>query len=112
MKVVGISVTNKALLLPAVLIVAFFLVVLGMRPPQLQKINKPRIHHRDVVQSQDKASQAGVEKYVPTAEPCRCVELAELSPSYRISLIHLEVRNSDLIAVSFLPSRAPPAFPV
>ena len=78
MKPLGISTIKKTFLLPVILVFALFLVVLGMRPPQLQKINKPKIHHRDVVQeAQDKASQTGAEKNVPVAEPCSCVELVE-----------------------------------
>ena len=109
MKVVGISIIQKTFLLPVVLTIALFLVVLGMRPPQLHKINKPRIHHRDVVQNQDKTSQTGIEKSVQAFELCRCVELVESPSSYHVSAFYLEERSSSLATDSFIPSRAPPA---
>jgi hypothetical protein len=109
MRVVGMSIDKKTFLLPVVLTVAFFLVAFGMRPPQLHKISKPRVHHRDVVQNQDKVSQSGIEKSSQVFEPCPRVELIEPPSSYRVSACYLEERSSSLNTESFIPSRAPPA---
>lgn len=109
MKVFGISIIQKTFLLPVILTAALFLVALGMRLPQLQKVNKPRIHHRDVVQNQDNAFQTGIEKSIQIFEPSRCVELIESPSTYSVSVFHLEERSSNLATDSFIPSRAPPA---
>jgi hypothetical protein len=108
MKILTILIARKAVLLPVMLTVALSLVALGMRPPQLQKIDKPRVHHRDVVQNQDKASQAGVEKHVQPVGLCRCLELIGPPASYRVSFIPFEERDTNPTAVSFVPARAPP----
>jgi hypothetical protein len=109
MKILTIPITKKAILLPVMLTVALSLIVLGMRPPQLQKIDKPRVHHRDVVQNQDKASQAGIEKHVQPVGLCRCFELIGPPASYRVSFFPFEERDTNPTAVSFIPSRASPA---
>ncbi len=88
---------------------AILLVVQGMRPPQLQKITKPKVHNRAVVQTQDKASQTGIEKNVQAVEPSRCAELVE-SPPYGVSVFPAEKHNSTSNTISFIPSRAPPVF--
>lgn len=108
MKVFGISISQKTFLLPVMMTFAILLVVQGMRPPQLQKITKPKVHNRAVVQTQDKAFQTGIEKDVQAVVLSRCAELFE-SPSYHISVFPREKRNSSSITASFIPSRAPPA---
>lgn len=108
MHVFGISVTQKSILLPVALTFALFIVALGMRPIQLNKINKPRVHNRDIVQDQDKISQTGVDQTIQAVEPSRCVELVK-SPSYHVSVFPLKEQNSNAITTLFIPSRAPPA---
>lgn len=108
MNVLGISSIQKTFLLPVILTVAFFLVVLGMRPPQLNQINKPRVLHRVIVQDQEKISQTGIDQILQAVEPSSCVELVK-QPVYRVSLFPLEERNSSAATVTFISSRAPPA---
>jgi hypothetical protein len=109
MKILTIPIARKAILLPVTLTVAFFLIVLGMRPPQLLKIDKPRVHHRDVVQNPDKASQTSIEKHVQPVGLCRCFEVIVPPASYRVSLFQFEEQETNPTAVTFIPSRASPA---
>ena len=110
MKVFGIVNLKKSFMVTVILTAALFLVVLGMRPPQLQKINKPRVHHRDIVQNQEKASHTSIAKNLQAFEPCRSIERIKAPPSFRISVVPLEERSSNLAADFFIPSRAPPTF--
>jgi hypothetical protein len=108
MKVLGISIIQKSFLLPVILTVAFFLVAMGMRPPQLQRVNKPRILNRVTVQDQEKISQTGFDQIIHAVEPSRCVELVK-PPAYSVSVFPVKERNSNIAAVPFISSRAPPA---
>ncbi len=108
MKFFGVPIIQKSILVPVVLTFALFIVALGMRPIQLHKISKPRVHSRDIVQSQDKISQTGVDQTIQAVEPSRCVEPVK-SPSYRVSEFPFEERNSNAVTTLFIPSRAPPA---
>lgn len=107
MNVLGISISRKTTLLPVMLMFAFLLVAQGTRPPQLQKIAKPRIHHRDIVQSQEKASQTGVEKNVQALAFCPRAELVE-PPAYHITVFPSEKQTSTSVTIPSIPARAPP----
>ncbi len=107
MKVLGVPFIKKTFLLPVILVFALFLVVLGMRPVSLQKLSKPRIHHRDVVQNQVKISLTSPDQIMQAFEPSCSVELVN-SPTYRVSVFLNEERNSTAVTISFISSRAPP----
>jgi hypothetical protein len=110
MKVCGVPITQKSILLPLVLTFALFIIVSGMRPIQLQKINKPRVHARDVVQSQEKVFQSSVDQSdqsIQAVEPNHRAELVK-SPTYRVSVFPFAERNSNAAATLYISSRAPP----
>ncbi len=109
MKVSQNSFSNKIFLVPAILVIAFFLVFLGMRPPSIPKTSASKAQIRAVVETQTKAAQAGIEKSGQTVAVCVCTVLVEPS-STRISACRLEDVTTPATVVLTTPSRAPPTF--
>lgn len=102
-----IPISNRAILLPAILAVSVFLVFLGMRGPSIPKPQKPKMHFRAVTESQNKAAHAGIEKQGHFLELCRRAELIVPYP-FHVTDDHSEGRSNGSAVVFSIPSRASP----
>ncbi len=91
------------------LTVSLFLVFLGMRPPNLPQVQKPKGYNRAVVETQIKAAKTGIEKSAQTVALGSCVEVV-VAPSFYVPPSRPVILNSAISHVSSFPSRAPPAF--
>ncbi len=94
MSVCKVSITQKYFLLSVILTMGFFLAVMGMRPPQLSKVNKPRIHARDIVQNPEKITLAGVDQTILAFEECQRTEFAK-TPTYNVTVFPVEELSSN-----------------
>ena len=101
---------NKKFWWPIILPLAFFLVFLGMRPPELPKPQKPHVHFRAVVETQSKDTKAKS----ALQKCCDCAELpigAEIAvpPAFRVQIPFSKERCGTPSTLPSPPSRAPPA---
>ncbi len=108
MKALENSFSNKIFLAPAILTIAFFLVFLGMRTPNITKTSTSKAQVRAVVETQTKAAQTGIEKNGQTVDVCRHAGLVEPSLN-RLSACYLEGSATPSTVVLTVSSRGPPA---
>ena len=110
MKKAGRNSYNRAIALPVILTVAFFLVFLGVRPPSVLNPSQPKMHNRAVIESQVKVAKVAcvrAENEHYAAETVRFTDiLAAVEFLAAIPICkHLAYYHTVLLQ---LPSRAPP----
>ena len=57
------SFSKRTIFIPITMIASLFLVLIGMRTPDLSHPQKPQVHHRAVVENQIKEAKVGIEDY-------------------------------------------------
>ena len=111
MKKAGRNSYNRAIALPVILTVAFFLVFLGVRPPSVLNPSQPKMHNRAVIESQVKVAKAACVRAENEQYAVEAPRPTEISVSLQSSPFlpfhrHLAYHHTVLPQ---LPSRAPPA---
>ena len=110
MKKSGRSSYNRAIVLPVIMAVSFFLVFLGVRPPSIPSPSQPKMHNRAVIESQVKVAKvacvrADNQQYaVETVRFTDILAAVEFLAAIPICK-HLAYYHTVLLQ---LPSRAPP----
>ena len=112
MKKSGRNSYHRALVLPVIMAVSFFLVFLGVRPPSVLNPSQPKMHNRAVIESQVKVAKVAcvrAENEHYAAETVRFTDIlaaVEFLPPIPFCE-HLAYYHTVLPQ---LPSRAPPTF--
>lgn len=107
----GLFTHNRALLLPVILTVSFFLVFLGMKAPTVPNPAKPKLRTRAVVEAQQlkvaKTCQTKAYKYFGPMELSRQPEIVR--PAALVAPLPTTVYHAPhLPSTAHIPSRGPP----
>jgi len=100
---------NRKILLATIFPVTFFLIVLGIKIPDVKDNFRPKPRPRAVLENVEKTSKETCSAPQPDIEPCTMVSVDALKPEFSFS--NQDAYRCISRVVEFSLSRAPPCFP-
>ena len=104
------SFSNRTIFIPIAMIVLLFLVLLGMRTPDLSRPKKPEIHPRAVIENQIKKAKVVIEEYGQFFDLSHHTNLIEPRLFQVSSCFCITYLSNSYSNVFPIASRAPPVF--